>query len=245
MQPEAIFEAWAPAAGVWSLWARPVLFAQMSSAETPGAPVRLDVTWAPESGSNSALVLDLPGEDSVRTGLALAERGYRPVPLYNACTGPREVIDQQGILRELHVGAGYLPTMRLPADAPPAFLLDALRLTPREPIAPGVFDNRWMVFPQDFPSARFLIGRGVPQVWLIQRGRREPQNDLAHILRRWQDAGLAIKVVDVSDPSRCEAITVEKPRSYREIGYRVNAAHGLHRSWGGGFGTVVPEPSHG
>jgi hypothetical protein len=31
MNREAIYEAWVPQAGVWSLWARPVLFGQMSA----------------------------------------------------------------------------------------------------------------------------------------------------------------------------------------------------------------------
>src|SRR4051812_27302380 len=111
MHREEVLASWVPPDAVWSRWARPVLFAQMSESEVEppaGEPWRaLAVDWAPAPGDTLAVV-DLPGAESVWMGLALAGRGYRPVPLFNACTGPCEVIDQAGILTALRMGAAYL-----------------------------------------------------------------------------------------------------------------------------------------
>ena len=52
-----------------------------------------------------------------------------------------------------NVGPGLAAT-----HAPPAFLLDSDRMKAPAP-DPGRFDNRWLVFPQDFPSAAFLRSR--------------------------------------------------------------------------------------
>jgi hypothetical protein len=250
--PVEIYEAWIPADGVWSLWARPVPFAQMAEfgelAQSGEQPFwsAIDVGWAPGAGANTALIVDLPGLESVWTGLALAGRGYRPVPLYNACTGPAEVVPMQLIMEGLRAGAGYLKSLLLPADAPPAFLIDANRMAPLRAVLPGVFDNRWRVFPQDFPSARFLMDRGISRAVLIQRGKRQAEEDLAHVLLRWADAGIAIHAKDVADARPPEPINVAKPPWYRAMTYRVREMLGLRSASRGGFGREVPKPSsHG
>src|SRR5260370_29959174 len=104
MNKEAIFESWAPRDGIWSLWARPVLFAQM-----PGSVSRrtYDVSWAPTASEHAVLVVDLPGAESVSMGLSLAERGHRPGPLSNASTPPHESIDQPPIIESLRAGAEF------------------------------------------------------------------------------------------------------------------------------------------
>src|SRR5947209_2444862 len=106
-----------PPGHLWSLWAKPILFAQMaesSSGSVGGESWRaLDVSQAPAASEHAVLVVDLEAEESVRFGLALAARGYRPVPLYNACTGPHEVIDQRPILEALRNGTGFLASQSL------------------------------------------------------------------------------------------------------------------------------------
>jgi hypothetical protein len=199
MKREAIFASWVPPDSAWSLWARPILFAQMEDSDTE-YPVDewldFDVRWAPPSTSKVVLVLDLPGREAVAAGLALAGRGYRPVPLYNACSGEHEVIDQSAIIHGLRAGAAYLAARTL-TDPSPAFLLDARRMTGEA--RPKDFDNRWKVFPQDFPSAAFLIQQGFNRVLLVQRQRVQPLEDLAHVLLRWQDAGLVLEALALPD----------------------------------------------
>ena len=166
MNAEAIYESWVPPESDWSLWARPVLFAQMSDFPAEQNPrddlLNVDVSWAPAAGEMVVLVIDLSGQESVQTGLALAGREFRPVPLFNACTGQHELIDQSPIIAALRAGAGYLASIKL-AGTRPAFLLDDRRMKPRKG-RPSDFDNRWIVFPQDFPSAAFLVARGLMRV---------------------------------------------------------------------------------
>jgi hypothetical protein len=250
---EEIHEAWVPPGGAWSLWARPVLFAQMpedpvSPGPTAGAPLAFrlpDPVWAPSAEEGAVLVIDLPGGESVAAGLALAARGYRPVPLFNACTGPKEVIDQGPILRGLRAGAPHLASLSLPPDAPPAFLLDDGRMEPKKPLEPEVFDNRWMVFPEDFPSARLLRARGFTRAVLVQRSRLQPRPDLAHVLRRWQEAGIAVEARDPDIATPPRPIVVDRPARYRGMWYRVLALLGLRAAPIGGFGSVIPKPSSG
>jgi hypothetical protein len=130
-------------------------------------------------------------------------------------------------------------------DAPPAFLLDSRRMSPAQPVRPGMFDNRWKVFPQDFPAGHFLQSHRIGRILLIQRHSGQPQEDLAHVLRRWQDAGLAIQQKDVTNALPPRDITVGRPAWYRAMWYRVLAMLGLQRGRPGGFGGIIPEPSKG
>jgi hypothetical protein len=249
---EDVFTTWVPPGGIWSLWARPVLFAQMVEAPL-GATVAtvplIDVSWVPRVGDSAVepavMVIDLPGEEAVRTGVALAGRGYRAVPLFNACTDSNEVLEQTSIITALRAGVETLASTPLPADAPPAFLLDARRLGEGLPAGPGTFDNRWKTFPQDFPSAGFLLARGFRRAVLVQRHDREPREDLVHVLRRWQDAGIVIDAKDVTDKQSPRPIDVPRPAWYRLAWERTLSMLGLRLGWRGGFGDRIPEARHG
>ena len=70
----------------------------------------------PPAAGKFVLIADLPGEDAVHLGLALASRGYRPVPLFNACTGPGELINQLPITR----GSRPVPTTSRRSSLRPA-----------------------------------------------------------------------------------------------------------------------------
>jgi hypothetical protein len=117
-------------------------------------------------------------------------------------------------------------------------VLDARRLQGQSALSR--FDNRWIVFPQDFPSAARLQASGVRRVRLVQHGRSEPRLDLAHVLLRWQQAGLAIDAVDLAAGEAATPIQVAKPGLFRALGYRVFSAVGLRRNSAGGFGSALP-----
>jgi hypothetical protein len=97
-----ILEAWAPPDDQWSLWVRPILFAQMeddvAAMSGPDRWRTIDVTWAPKTSDHVMVLIDLPGAESVWMGMALAQLGYRPVPLFNACTGSYELVDQRPLM---------------------------------------------------------------------------------------------------------------------------------------------------
>src|SRR5947209_6841220 len=126
MTRDEIFESWAPAGSTWSGWVKPALFAHLprQAIPTPPPPV-FDVSWAPPVAERFALVIDLPGGASVACGLALAEIGYRPIPLFNAIPqpAPREgespivaAVDVEPILSALQDGADRFRSLSIPQD---------------------------------------------------------------------------------------------------------------------------------
>ena len=119
-------------------------------------------------------------------------RGFRPVPLYDGAPGFNALIDVGPIIGALQKSAIELGNLDLRPDAPPVFLLDSRRTDFGSFVSPGKFDNRWAIFPQDFPSANFLLSRGIRSILLAQQAIAQPLPDLAHALLRWQEARLAI-----------------------------------------------------
>jgi hypothetical protein len=249
MTGEECFDVWAPADASWSEWAKPSLFAHMaSSAETSAAvsdaPAAPDAFWVPDAGGRTAVVVDLPGESSVTFGLALARRGYRPVPIYNTSLGPSPVVNAAGIAQALVAGAAVVRGLGMRRDASPAFLLDCERMSPSVPPQPGKFDNRWLVFPQDFPSATRLQAGGVRDILLVH-GDRGLQEDLAHVFLRWQQAGIRITATDWRESGRIRELQVQPPSMFRRAWYRALTIFKLRRNNAGGFGAVIPVPSSG
>jgi hypothetical protein len=246
MTPKELFRIWAPEHAVWSPWAKPVMFAQMRPIlypDSPGDWQSMERDWVPPVSANTLIVVDLPGRESVTMGFALAERGYQPVPLYNACDGPGAVVSVEGIMAALRQAAPRLLRLNIPADAPPAFLLDSGRMSGGLFPKPGSYDNRSVVFPQDFPSANFLLSRGMRTALLLQRGTHQPKEDLSHVLLRWQEAGINIQVNDPYDAPPPVPLRVTEPSRFRSLWYRASVLVGLRRNSAGGFGGIVPMPS--
>lgn len=248
MNDSELFDVWAPADSVWSRWAKPVLFADRDRGPSPPAPP--GEVFLPELrlplDPQTAVVVDLPGARSVLTGLTLARQGFRPVPLFNGAHHGSALVDTASIVSLLQAGAGELARPTLRPEAPPAFLLDAKRLAPGATAKPGKFDNRWIVFPQDFPSASFLRSRQIRRVLVVFAGAAEPASDLAHVLLRWQEGGLELLAADLDAAiGGPRPLRVQPPSGFRQLWYRALAAVGLRRNSAGGFGSVIPTPSSG
>ena len=239
---EQIFAAWAPPDVIWSEWAKPVAF--VYAEEVGGAPAAgpVEPSKIPLTiDSASTVVVDLPGAEAVQIGLLLAERGFCPVPLFNGTSGPSAVVDVLGIARALAAGAEALRRSAVSSHAAPAFLLDANRGGTSSAVKPGAYDNRWMTLPQDFPSGALLVSRGLRGATLIQRGGLSIKPDLAHVLRRWQDQGITLRVMDIATGQVADGVTVPKPSRFRLAWYAAVALLGLRRSNVGGFGSAIPE----
>jgi hypothetical protein len=257
---EQTFELWVPERSPWALWSKPVLFSCLGA---PGFDQPLEPlppppsisSWVPNADGTTLLVVDLPGVQSVQLGEALALAGFRPVPLFNAVSGPNELVQVRSIVRSIQqVSIRALSLLSsLPNDAPAAFLLDADRRLGRVPRA-GDFDNRSISLPTDFPSANFLQSRGVTHVLLLTvKGdglvsEDQPASDLAHTLLRWQLAGLHIRLLQMSETfevSTAKAIEVKRPHRFRAIWHNALSLLGLRRNPLGGFGGTLPVPSSG
>jgi hypothetical protein len=109
----------------------------------------------------------------------------------------------------------------------------------------GYFDNRSVSFVTDFPSATRLLSFGIKRALLVQRFKGQPQADLAHTLRAWQEAGIAIELKEMAQPGPPVPCVIARPSWFGAFWYRAMSALGLQRSELGGFGGVLPDPSAG
>lgn len=231
------YKIWAPDNALWTQWAKPVLFSSVPSYKNKIIDIPR-INWMTSADYNTMIIVDLPGKEGVEEGLALAQLGYRPVPIYNGVVGQNKgsmLIDVWDIVKALFQGADELTALNIRPDAPPAFLLDFNRMKVRDK-RPGKFDNRWCIFAQDMPSAAFLLRRGIKRI--IVRSDKI-QDDLSHILCRYQEQGLKIyKCMG----NNIKAETVSKPSRFKSFIYRFSVISGLTRNSAGGFGGKVPEP---
>ena len=230
-----LYQIWAPKHVLWSPWVKPVLFVAPARVTTLEIP---QISWAPNAAYDTAIIVDMPGRSSAEEGLALAQQGYRPVPLYNGVCGPplsTMIVDVNPIMAVLRSGADVLQHLALRSDAPPAFLLDSDRMSGIGK-APGMYDNRWHVFPQDMPSASFLIKQGIKRVIVRSDYIKD---DLSHVLLRYQDEGIEIYLCTGVDLMRAP---VSKPSRFKDLSYRFKVMAGLVRNATGGFGGLIPNP---
>ncbi len=233
------YSIWAPDGALWTAWAKPVLFALPPPGGADFAE-EIDSRWLLAADYSTMIIVDLPGERGVREGLSLARLGYRPVPLYNGVAGPagHSLLDVDGIARALFAGADELAQAPLRPDSPPAFLLDSKRMSDAGN-KQGKYDNRWCVFPQDMPSAAFLMKNGIKRV-IVRTDDDRIASDLAHILCRYQEQGISVSIS--CGEAGIKPVTVVRPTRFRSWLYRMSVIFGLKRNAAGGFGGMVPEP---
>jgi hypothetical protein len=234
------YKAWAPDEAKWTAWAKPVLFASLTEKDYTGHnELNLPtIDWLEQVQYQTAIIVDKPGQQSVLMALSLAKMGYRPVPLYNGCKSQNEksmVVDVKVITKLLPKGANLLNQIDIRSDAPPVFLLDSHRHN-NHGKQPGSYDNRWCIFPQDMPSATYLLNQGIQQIVLEAKS---VMPDLSHVLFRYQEKG--IKIYQVKDQKLIEK-RITKPTVLKSILYRSSVLFGLRRNSTGGFGGKVPEP---
>ena len=187
MTGKDIFKIWAPAGIRWSGWVRPVPFVLMDASLKTKPACNLsvsDINYTNELLTDTAIIIDLPGYDSIKDGLALAKMGYRPIPLFNGTKGQEgamSLVDSRIIEEALIWGAAELKEIPLPPNAPPVFLLDSNRIH-RYKMSRSVFDNSWDIYDQDMPSANYFLSCGISKI--IVRGEKI-HRDLIKILPKF------------------------------------------------------------
>lgn len=253
MKRESIFNAWAPPTSIWTPWAKPVVFATMGEADhknqklmsmDPATPLE----WVPSADGSTAVIIELPGSGSTCLGASLATKGFQPVPLFNGSppAGSRigAAVSTDMLVESLILLADDMANISLPAEAPPVFLLDSTRMgVPKAKLAPGMFDNRWVVLPQDFPSGAFLLAHRVTRVLIVRSAGRPIADDLNHVLYRWQKLGIELAEVQYDGVRVATPITIAKPRLFGSFLHRMAITMGLRHNSAGGFGAAVPYPS--
>lgn len=167
-----VYRIWAPEGAKWTDWARPVPFTGLKQCTKGYSQAELVIPklhYLDESFEGAALIVDLPGMNSIKEGIALAKAGYRPVPVYNGTIeqkNARATVNNQVIVSGLILGARHLAGIEIAPDALPAFLVDRNRLN-RHKINVSVFDNSWDVYHQDLPSADYFIENGIRRIIVI------------------------------------------------------------------------------
>ena len=230
------YEIWAQYGALWTQWTKPALFSvkprNLNDIFTPN-----ELKWPLSFKKNTLIIVDLEGPESIKEGMGFAKIGYRPVPLYNCvmsydnyCT-----VDVKDLHRTLFSATRFLQDLKFIEDAPPVFLLDSRRMYSSK--KRGFFDNRWQVFPQDMPSAKFLKQHGIEKIII----RTEAiQADIAHILYRYQKEGIEIYTL-YKRSENMEKVNIRKPKKFKCLSYRFFVILGLRRNPAGGFGSLYPD----
>lgn len=194
MTGKEVFQIWAPSGKMWVDWVRPVPFVGMKEYSKRYNFSNLTIPvidFIDEKFADAAIIVDLPGAQSVQKGIALTQSGYRPIPIFNGTIeqqGARATVDNQSVGVALTWGAAKLAGIELEADALPAFLLDSNRMN-RFKMEISLFDNSWDVYPQDVPSAEYLIKNGINKIIIIGES---VSKDLKKILYEYQKKHIQI-----------------------------------------------------
>lgn len=194
MTSKEIYQIWAPTGKRWVDWVRPVPFVGME-AHSKGydySNLGVSVTATiPDEFTDAAVIVDLPGVESVVQGIALARTGYRPIPVYNGTIeqqGARSTVDNQAVGIALSWGAAQLADIKISEDALPAFLLDSNRMG-RYKMEISLFDNSWDIYSQDMPSAEYFLNNDIHRIIIVGE---VVSKDLKKILYDFQKKGIRI-----------------------------------------------------
>lgn len=169
MTGKEIYKIWAPTEAKWVDWVRPVPFVGINeSFEGYEVDEFLipKINYIKEPISDMAIIIDLPGNNSIKEGIALAKIGFRPIPIYNGTdeqNGATATVDNRAIKMGLIKGALELKKIEILDNAPPAFLLDTNRMN-RYKMDQSVFDNSWDIYAQDMPSAEYFLKNGINKI---------------------------------------------------------------------------------
>jgi hypothetical protein len=171
MTKKDVYRVWAPVGKTWVDWVRPVPFVELNGQIerfNPSNPV-LPCLVKFELKNDTAVIVDLPGARSVEVGILLAQKGLRPIPIYNGTLeqkGSRATSDNDSIFGALIWGASILSEIDIKDNACPVFLTDSNRLMRRKS-SESIFDNSWDVYHQDLPTEEYFLSHGIKNILII------------------------------------------------------------------------------
>ena len=198
MTAKEIYQIWAPYGKKLVDWVRPVPFVQMNYYQKMynySDFVIPTIGYVNKEEKDVAYIVDLPGIESVKEGLALAKEGFRPIPIFNGTVEQpksRATVDNQSAGVGLVLGVEELSRITIDDSALPVFLTDRNRLQ-RYKMDVSVFDNSWDVYPQDLPSAEYLFSQGIRKVVVVGPNVAK---DLKKILYKYQKNNIEIYWTD-------------------------------------------------
>lgn len=145
----------------------------------------------------TALILDLPGPDSVAAAAGVATV-FAPVFLFDNWPHPLGVVPSHQVLAAaLYHRPDFVSAQpQRTAPIPPAFVLDARRLAPYHDESDR-FDNRYLA---RLPSADGFVSLGIKRVlYVTEHAEAHEQDDLNDDFVGLRDKGIDVKMVALSD----------------------------------------------
>lgn len=222
-----LHRAWAPGTdSPWRAFYKPTLIAAIATVQSAAMPVRTPLMTPAEAEAqrfvttvnlkDTAVFVDLPGEESVLWGAALHAQGQLPVLTINNWPHPAGLLRLERPLGALLYYAAQVAAAPLPKDARPAFLLERSRLG-QKGLNPSSsqFDNRYFHVLTDFPSAEVLKSRGIRQIVYVNPQSIFPgaeSDDLSDYFVQLSQAGMQFSYVKPGRETFEMAVAVPKPR---------------------------------
>lgn len=216
MTGKDLFKIWAPLGVKWVDWVRPVPFISINDSLKINEVCDFTlpkINYINQVLSDTAIIVDLPDYEGIKEGIALANLGFRPIPVYNGTNqqeGAMPMVDNNTIEFALKWGALELKKISISNDAPPVFLLDSNRMN-RLKTNSFVFDNSWDIYAQDIPSAEYFLKNNIKRI--IIRGA-VIQKDLSKILYKFQEKG--IEILFTTGYEQAKETTIKKPAREKE-----------------------------
>ena len=219
----------APGSGALTDSATPIRSAAMQTAFARGEAMRelLEFAEHPERG---ALVVDLPGPESVAFAAALQTRATA-VFLFDNWPHPRGVVPAHLTIGALLYHGPQFTAARPAAARPPVFVLDRKRLAPYGN-EPDRFDNRYRVH---LPNGTTLRTHGIERVlYVVPDGApAEELDDLNETFVAWRSEGIDVRLLGVGDfqPAGTAGDAAARPVASGGAGSGTNG--GTRYFWGG------------
>lgn len=201
MTGKEIYKIWAPLNKKWVDWVRPVPFVMIDDYYEVNEFCNLKevkINYLDEIIDGAAIIVDLPGLESITEGISLAALGYRPIPVYN---GTLEQKNSKAVTNNYIIGAGLiwgakvLKNIETKDDAYPVFLVDSNRMN-RYKMDESYFDNSWDLYPQDIPTPEYFLKNNINKI-IIRSNKIN--RDLNKIFFDFQKKGIDIYFTDGFD----------------------------------------------
>lgn len=227
---------------------KPIFLPDMQESYGRGQTIAKDFLVNAENPSETAIILDLPGRDSVAVGAGLAEAGHL-ITTFDNFPHPLGVAPSHETLAAMLYYAGEIEAKQAAAkaDAPPIFLLDSKRLE-NYASADTQFDNRYLA---KVPSAEKLQELGIKSVLYVtpDRTRQQELDDLNEDFVEYQSKGINVAMFPLSDLTPVdEWVEGKKPdgttQTVQERHYYYGGGLGLHPLFFYSYPFYRPSPAY-
>ncbi len=169
MNKKQIYNIWAPSTSKWSNWVKPIAFTTLDSNQKIYEIINYNIpkiNYLDKYLENTIIIIDTKADNAIKEAIALANIGYRPIPLFNGTNAPLNATatcNNYLIAPYLIWGAKQLTKIKIKKDANPVFILDINRLN-RKKINKTIFDNSWDIYDQDLPSYKYLLNNKINKI---------------------------------------------------------------------------------